>query len=70
MGVHESGAQLGKAMKELLQHWEETRAVWNDPVSRDFEQRHLIPLQMDLKIATAAIGQMSQLLDWIRQDCT
>jgi hypothetical protein len=70
VGVHESGGQLGKAMKELLLHWEETKVVWNDPVGRDFEQRHLIPLQMDLKIATAAMGQMAQLLDRIRQDCT
>jgi hypothetical protein len=70
MGVHEGGGQLGKAMKELLGHWEETKAAWDDPVSRDFEQRHVVPMQMDLKIATAAMGQMAQLLDRIRRDCT
>ena len=70
MSVHEGGGQLGKAMKELLLHWEETKAAWDDPVSRDFEQRHLIPLQMDLKMATAAMGQMALLLDRIYRDCT
>jgi hypothetical protein len=70
VGVHESGGQLGKAMKELVLHWQETKAAWDDPVSRDFEQRHLVPLQMDLKMATAAMAQMAQLLDRIRQDCT
>jgi len=70
VGVQESEGQLGKAMKELLLHWQETKVVWNDPVSRDFEQRHVVPLQMDLKITTAAMGQMAQLLDRIRRDCT
>ena len=70
MGVHENSGRIGKAMKELLMQWEETKQVWDDPVSRSFEQRHLIPLQMDLKTATAAMGQMALLLDNIRRECT
>ena len=70
MGVHEGSGRIGKAMKELLMQWEETKQVWDDPVSRSFEQRHLIPLQMDLKTATAAMGQMALLLDSIRRECT
>jgi hypothetical protein len=67
MGVHEGSGRLSKAMKELLMHWEETKQVWDDPVSRGFEQRHLVPLQMDLK---TAMGQMALLLDNIRRECT
>ena len=70
MGVQEGSGRIGKAMKELLIQWEETKQVWDDPVSRSFEQRHLIPLQMDLKTATAAMGQMALLLDNIRRECT
>ena len=70
MGVHEGGGRLGKAMKELLIQWEETKQVWDDPVSRRFEQQYLTPLQMDLKTAIAAMGQMALVLDNIRRDCT
>jgi hypothetical protein len=70
MGVHEGTGRLSKAMKDLLIQWEETKQTWDDPVSRGFEQRHLIPLQMDLKMAAAAMGQMSLLLDNIHRECT
>ncbi len=70
MGVHEGSGRLSKAMKELLMHWEETKQVWDDPASRGFEQRHIIPLQMDLRTATAAMGQMALLLENIRRECT
>jgi len=70
MSVHEGGGRLGKAMKELLMHWEETKQVWNDPVSRTFEQEHLVPLTMDLRTTIAAMGQMALVLDNIRRECT
>lgn len=70
MSVHEGGGRLGKAMKELLMHWEETKQAWNDPVSRAFEQEHLVPLTMDLKTTIAAMGQMALVLDNVRRECT
>ncbi|HSW46744.1 MAG TPA: hypothetical protein VLM89_14375 [Phycisphaerae bacterium] len=69
MGVHEGSGQLSKAMKELLARWEETRAAWDDPVSRDFDQKHIVPLQIDLRTAATAMGQMSLLIGRIRRDC-
>lgn len=70
MGMQDGAGRLNKAMRELIVRWEETRASWDDPVSRGFEERYLAPLQMDLKMATVAMGQMAQLLDRIRRDCT
>ncbi len=70
MGLYESGGQLNKAIKELMNRWGETRALWDDAMARDFEQKHLLPLQMDLRNALTALGSMNTLLEQIRRDCT
>src|SRR5207237_304794 len=45
MGVYEGRGQLGKGMKELLNAWLETRAVWKDANAERFEKKHLHPLR-------------------------
>ncbi len=70
MGIHEGSAQLNKSLRALLQAWEETRSLWNDPVSRSFEERFLTPLQADARRAAEALSGMAGLLDEIRQECT
>lgn len=69
MGVYEGRGTLGKAMKQLQQHWAETKMSWDDVRSREFEQRFLAPLEMDLKNALSAMDQAAVLLARIRQEC-
>jgi hypothetical protein len=69
MGVYEGRGQLGKSIKELLNHWSETKASWKDANADRFEKKHLVPLEMDLRQAVSAMDQMSQLLAQIKRDC-
>lgn len=69
MGVYEARAQLGKAMKELMARWGETRGSWEDAVSRAFEKKYLETLEADLKTALAGLDHMSQMLQQVQRDC-
>ena len=69
MGVYEGRGQIAKAMKELNHRWEETKGDWDDSVSRGFEKRFLIPLEMDMRAATSAMDHMAQVLVAVRRDC-
>ena len=69
MGVYEGRGQLSRAMKDLMGRWHETRASWSDAVSKNFEDKHLLPLEMDLRNAVAAMDHMAILLQQARRDC-
>jgi hypothetical protein len=70
MGIHEGAGQLAKALKELRLAWSETQSSWDDPISRSFEERYLVPLDPDAKKAMEAMGAMAVLLEQARRDCT
>ena len=69
MGVYESRGQLAKLMKELDDKWGHTKMDWDDVVSQNFEKRFLVPLEADLRNATAAMDHMALLLSQIKRDC-
>ena len=69
MGVYEGRGQLAKAMKELLARWAETREDWDDSVSKAFEKRVLLALEMDMRQATSGMDAMAQLLAACKRDC-
>ena len=69
MSVYESRGQIAKAMKSLLQRWQETRGDWDDAVSRAFEKDFLEPLESDVKNAMGAMDQMNGLLHQVEKEC-
>ena len=69
MGVQDGKSLLGKALKELLARWSDTKTDWNDVMSRNFEKNRLIPLELDLRNASGAMDHMAQTLAQIRRDC-
>ena len=69
MGMHEARGTLSKAMKELLLRWRECRAQWDDVQAEEFEATYLFNLESDLKVAGAAMEQMSTLLHQVHRDC-
>lgn len=69
MGVYEGRGTLGKAIKQLESRWAEAKLSWDDPRSREFEERFLAPLTMDLRNAVSAMDQMAVLLTRVRQEC-
>lgn len=69
MGVYEGRGTLGKALKQLEAKWIETLSNWDDVRAKEFEQRFLAPLQLDLRNAVGAMDQMAVLLTKIHSEC-
>ncbi len=69
MGVYEARGSLEKAMKDLMVKWTQTKASWDDPMSRAFEERFLAHLQMDMRNAVGAMDQMAVLLQQAYHEC-
>jgi hypothetical protein len=69
MGMTEGRASLRKSVKELMFHWSEAKAHWNDATSHGFENKFLVPLDLDAKHALSAMDTMAQILSRIKQDC-
>jgi hypothetical protein len=69
MGVYEGRGTLAKAIKQLDNRWIDARMSWDDVRSREFEERFLVPLRMDLRNAVSAMDQMATLLTRIRAEC-
>jgi hypothetical protein len=69
MGVYEGRGQLTKAMKELMARWYETKTDWDDIMSKHFEEKYLVNLQQDMRIAMSAMDQMAVLLSHAKHDC-
>jgi hypothetical protein len=69
MSIASGRGRLATAMKDLMGHWIETRAQWNDPVSRQFEKKFLLPLETDVRQAIGAMEEAGQICQHIRRDC-
>ena len=69
MGVHEARGSLAKSLKELNHRWAETKAAWDDPVSRRLEEEFLVPMEHDMRNAVAAMDRVGVLLQVIRREC-
>ena len=67
MGV--SRARLRASMKQLLVHWELVQAKWDDPVSQEFEARHLKGLGPAVQSTANAMEKMEAILARARRDC-
>lgn len=57
-----SGAKLQHDLKALRARWEEVQADWDDQVRRDFEAKHLAPLEDRVEAAVRAIDQLKEVL--------
>ncbi|CAN5637968.1 hypothetical protein BH09PLA1_BH09PLA1_08750 [soil metagenome] len=69
MGVYEARGQLGKAIKDLMLRWGEAKVGWDDPVSHTLENEFLVPLEIDLRTAIAAMDHAGAVLQQARRDC-
>jgi hypothetical protein len=70
MGMVEGRAKLGKSIKEMLMHWNETKLRWNDATARGFESKYVTPTEMDARTALNQMDHMAQVLQQIKHDCT
>ncbi len=69
MSLSASRANLLDAMKDLRHRWDRIREHWDDPVSRDIEEKFLDPLEPRLRNAAHAMSHMGELLARADQEC-
>ena len=69
MGLQESRGKITRTMQDLMSLWASTQVHWNDSNSQAFEGKYLKPLEMDVRVAAAAMDEMAVLLVKIRREC-
>ena len=62
-----TSSQLDSAFKTLRQRLEETKALWNDPVSRRFEKEHWIPLETQVQATQREMERLAQVIAQARR---
>jgi hypothetical protein len=68
--VHAGANRLKHSLRNLLDKWEDARAVWNDEVRRDFEDRQIHPLETAINASLNGMQELAEVLSRVRADCS
>lgn len=69
MSLSVGRAKLVGALRDLMLRWEKAKAQWDDPMSRNIEERVLEPLDPKVRAASTAIEKMGEMVARARRDC-
>ena len=64
-----SANRLQKATQRLVDRWTETEEVWDDAVSREFKEKFVAPIPVQVQLTMAAIHQLAEVLDEAERAC-
>jgi hypothetical protein len=67
MSAH--SGRLQHALKHVREQWDNAQETWDDPVSREFEKLHIVPLEQTTKNAIIGMEKISEVLGKIRSQC-
>lgn len=70
MSLSTGRMKLCSSMKTLRVHWDQVREVWNDPVSRDFEEKIWAPLEAQVQVTLRETDRLGAILAQMRRDCS
>jgi hypothetical protein len=70
MSVQDASGRLEKAIRQLTGEWNHAKQSWSDVKMSSFEDRYIVPLQQDTRLATETMVRMSTLIDRIRRECS
>jgi hypothetical protein len=62
-------ARLTQTFTDLKDRWGETKDVWTDDVSRDFEKTQLQPILPHLQLLTAAAQRLVEVVGKAEKEC-
>lgn len=60
--LHNTAAELRDAWQVVQQRWEQTKAVWNDPVAWSFEQERWAPLEQQTRAVRQEMERLAQVV--------
>jgi len=63
-------AKLHDSLKKLRVRWEDTKNYWNDPVSREFEETFLDPLDPKIIATLERMRRLSAMLNSAERECS
>jgi hypothetical protein len=66
--LHSGATKLEQALRSLSRRWEETKTFWHDPMSRQFEDKHLANLEPEVKVVLEAAARLSEVLEKAQQE--
>jgi hypothetical protein len=69
MSLNSNKARIVTATQELRVKWAQTKEVWRDEKSQEFEAKYLAPLTGGVTAACEVIDQLDKLIDKVRNDC-
>ena len=70
MNLSTGWMELSAALKNMRVLWDETKTEWNDSVSRDFEENHWQPLEMQTISTLHAIDRLGPILGTAQRECS
>ena len=69
MDLNTGLARLTQSFSDLKERWAETKDVWTDDVSRDFEKTQLQPILPHLQLLTAAAQRLLEVVAKAEKEC-
>ncbi|MBD3308374.1 hypothetical protein GF339_18205 [candidate division KSB3 bacterium] len=59
---------LETSWQKLRQRWEQTKSVWHDPVSRDFEKNLILPLADQQDRTVRELERLTEVIEQARRN--
>ena len=69
MNIGASGKVLVTATAKLTREWEQTRLLWQDQKSDDFERKYLLELQSKVEQTGIVLEKLEQIVKQVRAEC-
>ena len=69
MSAIDSRAKLILASKKLMADWHEVREAWRDENARQFEQKYMAVLELNIRAAVLAMERMGNAIESAHHDC-
>jgi hypothetical protein len=68
--IQSGGHRIKYSLRNLLEHWDQVKALWDDEVSRQFELRQLVPLERAVNSAVKGIEDLAETAARVRKECS
>jgi len=69
MSVAGGRMRMDLAIKDLRTRWVQVAELWDDPVSRAFEENYLDTLDKAARLAGGALDKMRETISRAKRDC-
>ncbi len=69
MTVNASATRIAALTRDLEAKWNQTKDLWTDQRSREFEQKYMQELVSSVNTMTACCVELDKIISKVRKDC-